>query len=423
MIFFTTFASSNFSAVMSFKTSYKTVDYQTNLPYNCIYYVPGKDDELLDEVVLGLVPPEKGFSRMSFRFSLIELEDIQGFEFHFCLVRPENLSDSALEKLDVASREQMLEFRKHFPVSEHSYFLVHLLPEWDDISESPDTESDTLLVGVPDNNDPSNPLAFAKIAAQTNFKQMMGMTEEEYERREEAEKQMGVFERMMSQHGSVGGMMEFQTTHKRSRVHAEVVSRNREQVKNYYLDKFSEMINGPEPSFEQLMELIAAGYDDGNNTDKLQEPCPICAGYFEETDSYEVFLCPPNDEPIVCEFERGVQTKTLFIFFLRHADGIRLKDLESEESMDELARIYHKLKICDMQEANRKAVALAMTQTRSQAISDIRNLFNGLFVKSVASQYCIAPMDGKRNDGLYGITLDEEFIDLCKPFDKAVIEE
>lgn len=89
---------------------------------------------------------------------------------------------------------------------------------------------------------------------------------------------------MLAQYMPAGGMMEFPTTHKRSRVHAEVVSRNREKVKKYYLGKFFELINSPEPSFEQLMELIAAGYDDGNNTDKLQKPCTLCAGYFEETD-------------------------------------------------------------------------------------------------------------------------------------------
>ena len=180
---------------MSFKTSYKTINYQTNLPYNCIYYVPGKDDELLDEVELGLLPPEKGFKRVQFLVTLDDLAKTQGIKFRFFLVRPENLSDSALEQLDVASREQMLEFRKHFPVSEHSYFLVHLLPKWDDISECPDTDSDTLLVGVPDNNDPSYPLEFAKIAAHANFKQMMGMTEEEYELQEEVEKQMQEYEK------------------------------------------------------------------------------------------------------------------------------------------------------------------------------------------------------------------------------------
>ena len=422
MFFFTTFASSNFFAVMSFKTSYKTVNYQTNLPYNCIFYVPGKDDELLDEVELGLLPPEKGFKRVQFLVTLDDLAKIQGFKYRFFLVQPENLSDSALEKLEVASREQMLEFRKHLPVSEHSYFLVHLLPEWDDSSECPDTDCDTLLVGVPDNNDPSNSLEFAKIAARVNFKQMMGMTEEEYELQEETEKHIGVFERMMSQHGGpVGGMMEFQTTRNRSSEHKRQVSRNREQVKNYYLNKFSEMINGPEPSFEELMKLIASGYDDINNTDKFQEPCPICAGYFLETNSYEVFLCPPNDEPIICDFGRGVQTKALYIYFLRHAEGVRLKDLENEKAWNELAKIYYTLKDCDMDEAFDKAVAVTASKARSQAISDIRSLFNGLFVKSVASQYCIAPMDGKRNDGRYGIALDEDFIELTKPYDKSVM--
>ena len=36
---------------MSFKTSYKTVDYQTNLPYNCIYHVSRKDEALSEEVI------------------------------------------------------------------------------------------------------------------------------------------------------------------------------------------------------------------------------------------------------------------------------------------------------------------------------------------------------------------------------------
>ena len=401
-----------------FEIRYKTVRYPTNLPYNCIFYVPGKNEVLCEEI-LQVLDRTKEPSKFQLLRDKMSQQEIQGFWFNFCLVRPEDFSEA--EK-DGNPKTLVLNILKDiFPVEEYGYFVVHLLPEKADVNKDADSGFDTLLLGTPDTELPIDPMAFAHIAAHENFQRMMGMTLKEYETREEAEKQIREYEKMIAQYMPVGGMMEFQTTHKRSRVHAEVVSRNREQVKNYYLDKFSEMINGPEPSFEELMELISAGYDDGNNTDKLQEPCPICAGYFEETDSYEVFLCPPDDEPIVCDFGRGAQTKALYIYFLRHAEGVHLKDLENEEAWNELSKIYYKLKYCDMDEAFDKAVAVSASKARSQAISDIRNLFNRLFVKPVASQYCIAPMDGKRNDGRYGIALDEEFIELTKPFDKDVM--
>ena len=285
-----------------------------------------------------------------------------------------------------------------FPVMENGYFLVHLMPERDVVSQSEGTAYDTLLLGIPDETKPSNLITFAKIAAEANFNRITGMTDEKYSSDDE--------------------VFKFQTIENRSDKHKERVSEKKKQLTEEYSDIISDYLNNSNHDFEKLMELMQSGVDACRNIDKLREPCSIRVSYFEETDDYELLLYPPRDEPFVCDFGRGTQVKALYILFLRHLKGITLKDLEFEDFLGELARIYHKLKICDLDKAYKKAKAVAAKSRFYQAIGNIEKLFNNIFVESVADKYCIEKRGGK-----YRIALDKSLVILDNPFNQTEIGE
>ena len=172
------------------------------------------------------------------------------------------------------------------------------------------------------------------------------------------------------------------------------------------MKQFADFGKDERSSFDQFNDLIKAAFKDMQNADKMSEECPIKVQYSDDTNEYEVMVCPKNDTPILCRFNRGQQSKALYIFYLRHPEGVCLKDLESEEHLDELARIYAKIKYYDKQTS--QDIVRNLVGVISQHTGDIRKQFEELFVPWLAGKYAISGTRGNR----YGIDLHDDLIDL-----------
>lgn len=383
------------------ETSYKIVRYHTDLPYNCVFCLTGSEDEKPK-----LIRPQN--------YIQIFISQLQGFPFHYRKIQSEDLNVEVLrEKAGlesgsgiISSEEVVRTLQEIFPSSPHGCFVVRLLPIMND---SDDGDVDTFLVGHRVEAHFGDLSKFAHEAAIVNFERMTGMSYEAYKAtlEEEEEEEEG---------GPVFGMLTYQTSSQRNERYSDHLVRTQNQIIKMYQKKFVELANEPKPTFDQFKDLVSAAFGDVQNVTKMHKECPVRVDYDEEHQEYEVMLCPKDDEPIICDFGRSFQSKALYIFFLRHPEGIRLKDLMSEQYVKELAAVYTKFKGCSDEEGYKKAKGAI--KGRSIYINDIKSFFEEMFVPAVAGKYCIAKM----GEGRYGIALDEVFIELESPFDKRVIE-
>lgn len=385
------------------ETSYKIVRFHTNLPYNCIYHVTGNQQYA-------------GMGRRPSDYDQKSMTDIQGFPFHFRNIASSDMSENGLQELmsngtagqDVSAKEMMQVLREVFPVSPKGCFVVRLLPILNDM----DGEAvDTFLIGTRTVPSPHDAVGFSMRVAEINYERMTGKPYENDMEEEEEGSTFGMVLRSdVDVPKSLTHSMSFQTNRERKKSYVDKVVRTQNQIIKMYQKKFVELAKEPKPTFDQFKDLVVAAFGDVQNVTKIHRECPIKVDYCVDNQEYEVMLCPEDDEPIICDFQRGPQSKALYVFFLRHPEGIRLKRLMTEEYVKELAQIYAKLKDCDKDEAYRKAKSLI--KGRSQYINDIKSLFADIFVPVVAGKYSIAPLEEKRNNGLYGIVLNDDLIDL-----------
>ena len=353
--------------------------------------------------------------------------DRQGFPFHIQNIEKAFLSEEGLQEaisqnaaLDGIPAKEMLQVLQDvFPVTPKGCFVVRLLPKL----KNPDDESvDTFLVGTRTKSDSWDVVEFSEEAAKVNYERMTGKSRKselyylDYEEEEEEGGGDGpstfgmILREDVELPKSIPYTMSFQTHRQRSASHTDRVVRSQEQIVKEYKKKFEDLANAPKPTFDQFRELVAAAFGAVQNVTKMLKPCPVKVDYNVEKQEYDLMLCPDGEEPIICDFERGYQSKALYIFFLRHPEGLRLKRLATDENIKELAQVYSKIKMCSVAEAFAKAKSII--KARAQNANDIKNLFEELFVPAVAGKYCIATLDKKRNEGKYGIDLGDELVDL-----------
>lgn len=392
-------------------THHNIIRFNTQLPYNCIFYISGKMK--VDNISLPNEIDNDYISRL------------QDFNFHFQKIQGDSLTDEKLrkEKLIASdtnpdlSEDIALTLRKIFPKSDFGCYVVRLLPFHDQLDDS---YIDDLLVGeVILQHDKYDAQNFALEAAQQNFERMTGIPFSDYQD-PDYQPEFGGDTSLYDDYSFGFGFrtISFQTSKSRSQFQLQSpnVIKKQNQLKEEYLKHFKDLINDPKSTFDQLKDLIYAGYGDISNIGKLAKEYPIKIEQ-DNHDNYEIFVCPDKEEPILCDFPRGWQSKSLYIFFLRHPEGFRLRDLKKTENIQELAKIYAKLRICDLKVAEQKATEIV--KAVSVVKNDIKDWFDQLFVPRYACNYQIEAMDGSSRNGIYGINLDDDLIDLGV-FDKAL---
>ena len=100
--------------------------------------------------------------------------------------------------------------------------------------------------------------------------------------------------------------------------------------------------------------------------------------------------------------------KALFLFFLKHPEGCRLKDLSDHR--EELLAIYRKLTISDDQaqvEASIDALVNAQGNSFSEKCAAVKLAFQRSLPKSIAKNYYIQGPQG----GVKGISLDRKLVE------------
>ena len=121
------------------------------------------------------------------------------------------------------------------------------------------------------------------------------------------------------------------------------------------------------------------------------------------TADYRIFLTDYDKE-----IKMRQLPKTLFLFFLRHPEGCRLKDLSDHR--DELLDIYRKLTISDDQaqvEASIDALVNPVGNSFSEKCAAVKMAFLKEIPERIAKNYFIQGPQG----GVKGISLDRELVD------------
>lgn len=120
----------------------------------------------------------------------------------------------------------------------------------------------------------------------------------------------------------------------------------------------------------------------------------------------------PDARILLTDYHKEVQMlpidKVVYIFYLRHPEGISIKSLadHKEELMGLYARVLGKAELTDKQKASVERLCDPWDNSINEKLSRIRKSFCAEVHESVASHYFI---QGSRGEGRY-ITLNEELI-------------
>ena len=122
----------------------------------------------------------------------------------------------------------------------------------------------------------------------------------------------------------------------------------------------------------------------------------------------------PDARILLTDYKKEVQMlpidKVVYIFYLRHPEGISIKSLadHKEELMALYARVLGKAELTDKQKASVERLCDPWDNSINEKLSRIRKSFCAEVHESVADKYVI---QGERGAPRI-ITLDEEFIEL-----------
>ncbi len=149
--------------------------------------------------------------------------------------------------------------------------------------------------------------------------------------------------------------------------------------------------------------------------EKICKRPTVLVDYSDTTRNYELLLVSGKSR-IHLEFKHTKQAQTLYIFLLRHPEGVSENDLPSYR--DELLNIYDKL---TCREGNKETRIDNMLNSDSTSIkglrSEVRKMLESILATGISSDYCIT-LVGKPSRMI--ITLDEAYIDLGK-FNAAIV--
>lgn len=376
---------------------YNIVRFNTNLPYNCVYYIyDGEKNE-------NFTMPD------SFACKYVTKE--QGFGFHFRKVNYESLTEEMLLKENCIAPnpdktlidEIIRILRNIFPKSEHGCFMVRLLPYCDNDN---DNEADTFMIGeIVKESSRDDAENFIRKAARQNYKRLNDFQNVDYQ---DTYTILDDYASLYAKEPS-GFNPDYQISFLSARNYSYPTKPERQQqLKNDSLKKFKDVIIDPKSTPEQIKNVLYGICEDFENMGKLNTDYPIKI-YQDDKGNYGIFICPDGDEPIICDFSRGDQSQALYVFFLRHPEGVRLKDLKEQQNVQEIAQIYAEFKICDMDTALQRAKSAV--ENINVYKKDINDLFNKIFVSTHACNYIIAPLDHQAKCK-YSINLNEDLIDL-----------
>lgn len=411
-------------------TRLHSIRFNTTLPYNCIYYVTGRKDNSK------IYAPSQHDNK--------KIIGLQSFPFFYLKIQGENLTESMLSRekcLDSANaptltKDILSTLKEIFPETDYGCYVVRLLPY---SNQSNDNPIDTLFVC--ELSLPSNPwdiTEFAIEAARQNFERMTGSPAKHFRRTafrvdedEEIRLRLSNFgmdstffgdRRLIQFHYERSSSPKKATP--KSSLSTEDKKRIAQQQKQIMqecrkrLEQFF-ATDANHSDFDKFSEVIRSAYGDLNNIGKIATKCTIKI-LPKEDGNDDIFVCPEGQEPIVCDFSRGWAAKTLYIFFLRHLEGVPLEELG--QHIDELAAIYHRLSGCD--DTNglhlKRAQAIVTVSNKSQKgsraenMNSIRSWFDKRFVSKLAGDYSIKPIDDTPDEKtcLYGVNIPYDMIDL-----------
>lgn len=400
------------------KTRLHTVRFDTRLPYNCIFLV-SSEHELIHEREITLDPRDNN-----------EVLSLQDFPFFTQVIKGRDLNALMITKEHLLKYNYNPELggdvlstlRDIFPDSEIGCFVVRLLPYRDQLE---DNTFDTLFVGELTRHTYrlEEIKEFAIEAARMNYERMTGRTWD-------PNNPEGFFRDRNWRYELES--LEFHSCHLHHMFDEErTIKQERERIKQEYSEQFNQFstpfsFGGLNTGKDIINKIIHSGYGESlDNKDIITAKCPI--KILPKDDGYkDLFICPKDRKPILCNFGRGWGAKALYILFLRHPDGLYLPDLQEERYVKELALIYQKLRRncipeCDDNTALKKAQNIVRVNNRLESgaiaviMTSIRKWFNERFVPALAGDYAIEPKDERRiahQSRLFGINIPQEMIDL-----------
>ncbi len=373
------------------------------LTYNSLYYFPSRNDHNLNEAMAAASETWQ---------CKTEVDEIQQFRFQFLCVddalteRLYNFNPTEEENPELSYGRLLL--RKLLTDEEGGVLVARTVPCEAIADEDRDTDDELLLGCALDLNGTSAGEVlddFALKAAQVNFRHLMGLNYTRYRNhinRLEASQSQSDDRKM--------GFLTIGSKDFRKKPHYQ--KKTEEDIRNRLaaLD-----INWKTATMEEIATWVNKIHADINNGRKICKRPTVLVDYSDTTRNYELLLVSGKSR-IHLEFKHTKQAQTLYIFLLRHPEGVSENDLPSYR--DELLNIYDKL---TCREGNKETRIDNMLNSDSTSIkglrSEVRKMLESILATGISSDYCIT-LVGKPSRMI--ITLDEAYIDLGK-FNAAIV--
>ncbi len=378
---------------------------ETELHHNCLYYFPSRNDRNLNKA---MAAASKTWQCKA------EVDEIQQFSFQFLCV--DNAITERLYNFNPTEEENpehsygRLLLRKLLTDEEGGVLLVRTVPCETTADEDGNT-AEKLLLGCDLNLNGTSAGRvlddFALEAAQVNFQHLTGLNYARYR-----------------SHLNRLEAPQFQSNDRQIRIAFLTVGSKDFSKKPHYQKKTEDAIrnrladldiNWKTATMEEIETWVNKIHTDINDGKKICKRPTVLVDYSETTRNYELMLESGNSR-IHLEFGHTKQAQALYIFLLRHPEGVSEKDLPSHR--DELLNIYDKL---TYRESNKGTKVDNMLNSKSTSIkglrSEVRKMMESILASGISSDYCIQ-LDGKR--GRMIITLDEVYINLGE-FNEATV--
>lgn len=360
-----------------------------NLRYDCIYYFPSRTDNSLNTKMMEAID---GW-RCSFYPEMILVKNYPKVKFQY-------VPEEDLSKLyntasgDDENGEYARRLLEEVCGNKDGGVLVSRLYSKDS------DEGVELLVSSDLLPDRSFLDDFALEVAKENFERMTGKSYSSYTAYKEL---------MESEYRASGGFStDFKTTYG-SRTYQQTAVYERE-VEEKLRKKASSLASMSESfSMDELiahLDKLRLEIEDGK---KLLKRCKLVVQFDPKTLNREIFVVKDKgkDVGIRCEFGRGLLERALYVFFLRHPEGVSVAGLSKHR--DELLELYGTFSTAPEEERNESIENISTKDNITSFCSYVRKTFKDIFGSAIFSDYCV---NVDRRTGKYSISLDRKYVDL-----------
>lgn len=376
---------------MQIVTHHSNID--LNLQYDCIYYFPSRTHCQLNEQMAEVA------ARWQCDRGVYDVQQF-AFQFHYLPKEPFGKFYESDSTADTPESEYWRSLLKHLLGDESGGVLVARPYPNAMFFESESKENELIIASQLEEPNVDSAIKildlFAYSVAEFNFQRIVGISYNNFR------KQMD-FMHLLEGSGERRSMQMIirgsNSKDKKSDLERGVERKLRNAIE--IMGKRSKTA-----PIEEIKRWIFAMADEAENGTKLKKKHKLL---IKDHDlNFEIYVEESAGVLIRCEFTRGPLCKTLYIFLLRHPEGVRMNELSKHKK--ELFQIYTRLS-SPANETSRKEAIEKFCANNKNVISvcrtDIKNTFKEIFATNVFPSYCV-----NKDKEKLRIELEDEFVEL-----------